>query len=428
MRKFRFECLNNFQIGIVPLVLTSALSLASGILPAQANVFAKMTEIDLPVGIGAQQPDVFALKDGRVFLSWMEPTDTGFTVKTTQRRGAGWSEPATVVTSDDLFINWADFPSVAAFGDGTLAVHWLQENSPTGYDYDFKVALSGDQGATWRDPITPHRDRTKRQHGFVTLLPVGDSDLLAIWLDGRAYNPEATGAEETVYENAMQLRATTIGTDGHLSEDIALDVRTCSCCQTSAAITDSGTVIAVYRDRTATEVRDISVVRRIDGVWSDPATVHGDGWEIDGCPVNGPAIDARSERAVVAWFTAAQDVPKVLVAFSEDAGATFTAPSRVDVGRAAGRVDVVQLADGAALVSWVEWTSAGEALMICRAAPTTGCDRPQVISLNRAPGALNFPRMVLTDAGVYIAWTQPLAGASANPDTAVTVRMVFGEF
>jgi hypothetical protein len=392
---------------------------------AQTNVFASTTELELPVAQGAQEPSLYAMDDGRVFMNWTEPHGEGFAVRTSIGDSTGWTKPQTAILSADLFVNWADFPSVAGFPDGTLAMHWLMENGQTNYDYDVNIALSSDGGRSWGDVIVPHRDGTQSQHGFATLLPTAQDQLTAIWLDGRNYD---TGTAEDAFTDAMQLRATTIGSDGSLSEDTLLDARTCTCCQTSAAVTDSGVVLVAYRDRTAEEIRDISVVRLVDGIWTEPATVHNDGWEIDGCPVNGPAIDTEGERAVVAWFTAALDNPVVKVAFSDDAGRSFGRTLRIDNGEAAGRVDVLLLGDGTALISWVEWTKAGEALIVCRALPEIGCSNRQVITLNDTPGVINFPSMVLAKDGVYIAWTQPLNKRSANPDLDVTIRMVFASF
>ncbi len=391
---------------------------------AQTEVFSSITELDLPVGQGAQEPSLFAMDDGRILMSWTEPAKQGFAVRTAIGNRSGWTEPQTAVLSGNLFVNWADFPSIAAFADGTLAVHWLIKNGPSYYGYDMNISLSPDDGRTWGDAIVPHRDATQSQHGFATLLPVAQNRLMAIWLDGRAYNTGATGAAYGAFTNASQLRMTTIGSDGSLSNDTLLDARTCSCCQTSAAVTGNGIVLVVYRDRTADEVRDISVVRLVDGAWSEPASIHADGWEISGCPVNGPAIDTAGERAVVAWFTAADDVPIVNVAFSDDAGESFGSAIRIDMGEAAGRVDVLHLDDGSALVSWVEWTDAGEALLVCRTLPESGCSDPQEITLSDAAGSINFPRMVLTGDGVYIAWTQPLSERSTDPDLDVTIRMV----
>lgn len=102
------------------------------------------------------------------------------------------------------------------------------------------IARSDDEGRSWGQVVVPHRDRTLRQHGFVTLLPVDGGRLMAIWLDGR--NHAATGAFAfgDAASDAMQLRTTILEADGSLSDDTLLDARTCTCCQTSAHVTGSG--------------------------------------------------------------------------------------------------------------------------------------------------------------------------------------------
>ena len=96
--------------------------------------------------------------------------------------------------------------------------------------------------------------------------------------------------------------------------------------------------LVVYRDRSRLEERDIAVVRRRDGRWEEPRALPADLWRIEGCPVNGPAVAAHDRRVAVAWFTAANDVPRVRLAFSADAGASFGAPVTVDDGNPLGRV------------------------------------------------------------------------------------------
>lgn len=376
-------------------------SLVAGPLPAIAEekVFSTISNFDPPVGTDAAEPSLFALNDERILMSWTEPTADGYAVKVSTGSVEGWSEPRTVVDSGALFVNWADFPSVAAFGDGTLAAHWLKETG-SGYDYDLKISLSQDGGETWLETLTPHRDGVSAQHGFATLLPIADDKMLAVWLDGRA-----NGVEQA--RDQMQLRGTVIASDGTLADDMLMDMQTCSCCQTSAAIASGGAVLVAYRDRTDREIRDISVVRMVDGIWSAPISVHDDGWKISGCPVNGPAIDASGDTAVVAWFTEARNDRVVNVAFSLDAGLIFKTPIRVDIGNAIGRVDTVMLDDSSALVSWVEWTEAGEVLFVCRAVPEVGCGAPHPIMVNKAGASINFPRMVKNGDDIYIAWTQP---------------------
>ena len=138
----------------------------------------------------------------------------------------------------------------------------------------------------------------------------------------------------------MQLRATTLSREGQLSEDVAVDLNTCSCCQTSLSKTKKGTIVAAYRDRTTEEIRDISIVRLTSSGWEKPISVNQDGWEISGCPVNGPSISSNNGILAVVWFTGANDIPAIKVAFSDDDGREFDNPIRIDLGNPLGRVDL----------------------------------------------------------------------------------------
>ena len=382
-----------------------------------AQVFDNVLEIVTPVGINAMEPALVGIENGGMVMSWTEPDGEGFAVKTATLQDGNWSTPVTATTSKNLFVNWADFPTIAAFSDGTLAVSWLQQSAQISYSYDINIVLSSDSGQTWGSPIQPHDDQSMQQHGFLTLLPTAQDKMLAVWLDAREYNSQDFGGS---FNNAVQLRSTIIGKDGTLGSDTPLDLRACSCCQTSASITGDGTVLIAYRDRTADEIRDISIVRRYNGVWSDPVNIHADGWEISGCPVNGPAIDAHATNAVVAWFTGADDLPTVKVAFSEDSGATFGTAFQVDTGEGVGRLSTLMLATGEALISWVDWTGDGEALILCRATKSEGCIARQTITRHAVSGSFNFPKLERSGDTIYLAWTQPMdAGAGFS-----TVRMV----
>jgi hypothetical protein len=399
------------------MIRTLALITALMPLAAMAQVFELLDEIEIPVGLNAREPALAALPNGGIAVVWTEAEGESSAVKTAILMDESWTEPATAVSSNGLFVNWADFPAIGAFDDGTLVVSWLKENAALSYAYDINIALSGDGGQNWGDTIIPHTDRSTRQHGFVTLLATGLDTMTAVWLDARGYDSQN---DDDSFGNAMQLRSTTIGRDGSLGSDVALDIRTCTCCQTSAAVAGNGDVLVAYRDRSADEIRDIYVVRRRGGVWSEPIPVHGDAWEISGCPVNGPSIDAHADSAVVAWFTAADNIPAVKVAFSQDSGQSFEAAFRVDRGEGVGRVAAVMLPNAEALITWVEWRDEGEALVMCRATPDDGCVARQTITINTTPGSINFPQIVHSDGVIYLAWTQPVESGDATS----TVRMI----
>src|SRR3546814_1114580 len=106
-----------------------------------------------------------------------------------------------------------------------------------------------------------------------------------------------------------------------------------------------------------------------DGALLTLPAVHADNWTIAGCPVNGPAIAAAGNDAIVAWYSAANDVPKLQVARSTDAGDSFAAPVVVDEGEAVqGRPDVA-LDDKQAWVAWLREDASGQSLWLARYAP-----------------------------------------------------------
>lgn len=347
------------------------------------------------IGDGSNTPNLSLTPDNHVLLSWTEPTQDGHALKFSAWDGRDWQTPGTIAAGPDWFVNWADFPSVIVLPNGDLAAHWLQREGPDTYAYGVRIVRSSDSGATWSEPVTPHRDGTLTEHGFVTLYPVGQSSVGAVWLDGRQMVDEG---------GAMSLRSAVLDRDGTLTEEALLDGRTCDCCQTAVAVTGTGPVV-VYRDRDADEIRDISVVRYANDQWSTPVPVHADRWLMPACPVNGPVITNTATGLLAAWFTAADNESRVNVAWSHDDGKTFEQPVHVDGGRPLGRVGTTALDDGDVLVSWLEETDTAAAIMLRRVRADGGLSDVSVITAVDPGRASGFPRIAVRDATVLVAWT-----------------------
>jgi hypothetical protein len=283
-----------------------------------------------------------------------------------------------------------------------LAAHWLVRSGPGSYAYDVNIARSFDGGKTWGKPIVPHRDGTPTEHGFVSMFAAPSGGLAAVWLDGRETKPEADDHDQGGGD--MTLRYATMGREGTLGEEAALDTRVCDCCQTSAAMTTEGPVV-VYRDRSDRELRDISISRLQGGRWSEPRTVFKDGWEISGCPVNGPSIAASGRRLAVTWFTAADDVERVKLAFSDDAGASFGEPIVVDDGKPLGRVETLLLDDGSALVCWLEWLPEGGEIRMRRIRANGTRDPAITVAPSGTARSNGFPQLARAGDQLILAWT-----------------------
>jgi hypothetical protein len=373
-------------------------------------------ELETPAPERSAEPNLAATSDGRLLLSWIEPREGGGSrLRFAALGGAGWGEPSTIAEGDGWFTNWADFPMMVELPGGRLAAHYLvrSEAAEAGYHYDVRIVQSQDGGVTWSAPVTPHRDGVPAEHGFVSLFPVSGGELGAIWLDGRGYHPRFGATGE------MALRFTTLTPSGSPGPEVVLDERICDCCQTSVALTGRGPV-AVYRDRSVEEVRDISIVRLVDGEWTGPRPVHEDGWRINACPVNGPAVSADGDRVAVAWFTAAQDDPRVLLALAGDAGESFRPPIRVDDGEPIGRVDVLLVPGGGALVSWMERpTAEGDGLIRYRLVGVDGrLTESRTAGVTTPARQSGFPRMARSGDRVAIAWTR------GGPETRVQAAIL----
>ena len=364
--------------------------------------FVSMEVVETPAGAGSGEP-FLSVSGSDVYMSWLEEVAGGeHDLRFAMLRGGSWGEARTVQRSDGFFVNWADFPSVTPSPDGLLWAPWPQRGAMGGSDYGVRIARSSDGGATWSEPWTPHEDDTPTEHGFVSVLPLGDG-VGVTWLDGRQYVEGPNGAPAT---SEMTLRFRAVAADGMPGPETLVDARVCDCCQTDAAMSDAGPVV-VYRDRTAEEIRDIYVTRQVDGVWTEGTPVHRDGWEIGGCPVNGPAVTARGSQVSVAWFTGAGDEPRVKVAFSADDGATFGPAVVVDDGNPIGRVDILHTGDGQVLVSWLEQTGDESASLRVREVRADGSmSGSGTVSESSAARASGFPRMARSGEGeVVLAWT-----------------------
>ena len=368
----------------------------------------------LPASAGSMSPDLVVAPDGRLLLSWINRQDGRRNALqfSSYTDAGGWqSQPRTIAVGRALLANWADTPHIVATPDGALWAQWLQsrEDSPSGYDT--VLARSRDGGMRWEQITRVNDDGLAAEHGFAALWPAGVDRLGIAWLDGRAQ--AAAHGEGQHAAAAMQLRANVFDMGLNRGADALPDTMTCDCCQTDVAITAKGPLL-VYRDRDANEVRDIAVLRFEAGTWSAPKPVHADGWKTGSCPVNGPAIAARGNDAVVGWYSEAGGGPSLRIARSRDGGATFAAPVVVDKGAAVlGRVDVA-LDDKQAWIAWLREDAGGQGLMLARYAPDLSRElqRIEVARLQARGHASGSPKLAVDASGAWMAWTDSSEGVA----------------
>ncbi len=363
------------------------------------NTITEVKQLTSPASDSCAEPSLFTDKNGLVYLSWIEKRGKESMLKFSTLANDQWTEPVVISSGKNWFVNWADYPLLSSDANGNLLAHFLEKSDTAKFTYDVKLISSADAGKSWSNPKILHDDGKKAEHGFVSILPYKEQFFVS-WLDGRKTAKEGDAASHAGHHGEMTVRAAMINKDGSKTNDWELDGRVCDCCQTTAAITDNGPVV-VYRDRSDDEIRDMSIVRFVNGEWTSPKTIFPDQWKIAGCPVNGPRADAIGNNLAIAWFSMPDKKNQVNIIFSEDGGETFKKPVRIDEGKSIGRVDMVMLDEKTAMVSWME----GSAIKAVKV-HADGTKEPSVIiassSESRSSG---FPQMTKSGNKLFFAWT-----------------------
>lgn len=359
-----------------------------------------------PADSGSQYPNLYRDSTGTITMSWILKIEEDLnSIRYSTYTDRGWTAPQTVNISSDYFVNWADFPSVVSKDGNVVAAHWLQKIEGGPYAYNVNIAFPGEQARRWTDPIVPHSDETATEHGFVSMEPLSDDKVLAVWLDGR----QTADREHDEYsdpEKAMTLRSAEISSDGTVTRGREIDAMVCDCCSTDLVMMGDRAAV-VYRNRTEDEIRDIfiSFYDLETGEWSDPKPVHADGWEINGCPVNGPRIDYRNGKTSVIWYTEADGNRRVLLATSDNNGETFSDPITIAEENTAGRVDVSIAEDGTVFASWFA-TLEDNGYVMMRSVSDGSPGEPIQVGITASSRRSGFPRMASTGEGLLFAWTQ----------------------
>jgi len=355
--------------------------------------------VDVPAGVPATGPRISGDEATGLVLSWMEQDDTGASLHYARLEDGTWSDANVVVDGVDMFVNWADMPSVQPVGAGRLAAHWLQMSADMTYAYDVVFTQSADDGQSWSEPIRPHSDGTPTEHGFVSMFSDGSRTGL-VWLDGRKMVNEVT---DDPVASGMTLRAAFVDKNQNVEQEQLVDELICDCCQTDIAVASSGPV-AVYRDRSTAEIRDIFVTRHVDGQWLTGKPVASDNWEIPGCPVNGPSIVAGGDFVAVAWFTGSGGRPVVKLSVSNDSGETFGEPFEVADGSVLGRVGLVHLGKGAVAVSWLQSGAVGSHDVAVRKIEAGAAGSVHIVAQNA--GSFSVPQIALAGEDLIFVWTE----------------------
>ena len=214
-----------------------------------------------------------------------------------------------------------------------------------------RYAASQDGGRTFSSAVTVAGDVSPGLRGWQALTLGYDGSVQVIWLDGRHADPAvhrrghphakpgvrrpAAGAapRQDIFHAALSQSGRG---DGARSERLVQE-NVCFCCKTAVA-TSGENVYAAWRHIFPGSMRDIAVAHSIDNgvTFGNPIRVSEDGWKIDACPDDGPAMVADGHGGIhIAWPTlVAGDTPRKGIFYSTLTGGAFAPRLRLDAGDA----------------------------------------------------------------------------------------------
>jgi hypothetical protein len=285
-------------------------------------------------------------------------------------------------------------------------------------------AHSNDGGATFSGAAPVPGSEGRGSRGWQSVAVDSAGRVLVLWLDHRDVPPMGSGhqhgasapsgAKDDPTARASFSKVYVAALDGSTAVSIAGGV--CYCCKTSL-VASGRRVFAAWRHVYPGTERDIAVASSADGgsTFTSPARVSRDGWSIDGCPENGPALALDAQQSLhVAWPAppdGKSDTPLALFYSNSSDGVRFAPRTQVPTHGPAGHVQMAVSGDDIVLV-WDEVRGDARRVVAARTGrDASGSRRFTAISW---PGDTvgSRPVVAASGSGAVVAWVGPGDGKS----------------
>ena len=308
--------------------------------------------------------------------------------------------------------------SAAKGAEPEIVVLWVARGATP----EIKSARSHDGGVSFDRPTTLQSPGAPGDRGWPALAIDGAGAAHAIWLDHRGLALRSSGGQvhgdrqgsaghdtrEAAAGSALYY-ASAGGAGGERS--IAGSV--CYCCKTALASGPGGALFAAWRHVYPGNVRDIAMAVTRDGgkSFSPPGRVSADGWSIDGCPDDGPAIAVDGGGTVhIVWPTVipGRNPEKALFYASSRDGVHFTPRLRIPTlgSPNPSHPQIAASPDGRVVVAWDESVS-GTRVAAMRDVEIGSGGNPEfgeVLTIAPA-GTADHPVVAATDSGFVVVWS-----------------------
>jgi hypothetical protein len=314
-----------------------------------------------------------------------------------------------------------------------IAVVWTSRSQAA---TEIKLSRSHNGGRTFDAPVALQSPSSAGDRGWASLALDDQGSAHAIWLDHRglaaahgaggghaAHNTAATADGVAMAQRSGLFYASA---SPHAERELTKGV--CYCCKTALASGPHGQLYAAWRHVYPGNLRDIAfaVSRDRGRTFSAPVRVSEDGWAINACPDDGPAIGVDSRGTVhLIWRTVlgGADPEGALFYASTSDGRTFTPRVRIPTlaRQNPTHPQVVVDRNQRIIVAWDEVVG-GQRVAAAREV-IVKADRQiefAPIATLSTDGPASYPAIAATDQGLLAVWA---SGGDASTIRTRTLRV-----
>lgn len=412
-----------------PSVLALIVVAASAALPAQQTAPAAGPAVTLALPGRANATPWVAAQGAHVAVVWAATAagTSDIFVAMSADAGASFAPPVQVNTvPGDARVNGEIPPRVAlrarAGTTPEVVVAWNAKDQGTG----IKVARSVDGGARFSAPVSLQAAGAAGDRGWHALALDDQGVAHVLWLDHRGLaGPKADHAHAAAAHDGLAMAQQSslyyAAAGPRPATERALTPSVCYCCKSALVALPGGTLVSAWRHVYAGNLRDIAfTVSRDNGrTFAPVARVSADGWAINGCPDDGPALAAAPDgRVHIVWPTVipgAEPTGAIFYSMRRDDG-TFAPRTRIPTlgSPKPSHPQVVADGTGRVVVAWDELLAGVRtAAYNVGARQSDGTVRFGTPTRLAAPGGPTlYPVMAPVPGGVVAAWTSGTPGAS----------------
>jgi Uncharacterized conserved protein len=235
-------------------------------------------------------------------VSWCETNpdskQKSFYMAWLDEKSGRFSSKIAIPIEQNASLHEEGMPKIAVKNNGAIIAVY-ETSTPSDYNRfagSIRYIVSTNKGKSWTNPVYLHADTTPgKSHSFTALARLGDGEIGACWLDAKP--------NKKIHGRPVRF-AKTSGGNSFVNE-MVIDSIACECCRIAISGSKNGRVSIVFRDIINDSIRDMSIVTSEDNgnTFSLAVPYSKDGWVINGCPHNGPALAITDNKMYTTWFT-----------------------------------------------------------------------------------------------------------------------------